>query len=148
MKLQKRLSARVLKCGSKRVRFDPGKLTEVKEAITKFDITRLVNRGVVYKVQAKGISTARAKKIKIQKRKGRKSGHGSRKGTAAARRNPKRTWIAGVRAHRDLIKRMRDKKLIDKKSFRTLYAKIKGGFFRSTSHVKIYVKEQDMIKRK
>ncbi len=148
MELQKRLAAQVLGCGPKRIRFDPAKLSEIKEAITTFDVTRLINKGTIYKVQAKGISTARSKKNKAQKRKGRQAGHGSRKGKSSARLNPKTKWIMGVRAQRQLLKTLRDKKLIDAKAFKTLYLKVKGGFFRSTKHIKLYAQEQDMIKRK
>jgi large subunit ribosomal protein L19e len=148
MDLQKRLAAQVLGCGPKRVRFDPEKLAEIKEAITTFDVTRLINKGIIYKEQAKGVSRARARKIAKQKSKGRRTGHGSRKGTQASRLNPKTQWINSVRAQRELIKKLRANSLIGKTDFRTLYTKVKGGFFRSTKHIKIYIQEQDMVKKK
>src|SRR3990172_7178921 len=134
MELQKRLASQVVGCGPKRVRFNPEKLAEIKEAITTFDVTRLINKGIVYKVQAKGVSRARAKKIAIQKSKGRRSGHGSRKGKANARLNQKTHWINSVRTQRELIKKLRANGIIEKTDFRALYNKVKGGFFRSTNH--------------
>jgi large subunit ribosomal protein L19e len=148
MELQKRLASQVLGCGPKRVRFDPTKLTEIKEAITTFDVTRLINKGIVYRVQAKGVSRARAKKTAMQKSKGRQSGHGSRKGKANARLNQKDHWINSVRTQRTLIKKLRENEIIDKTNFRALYRKVKGGFFRSTKHIKIFIQEQDMIRKK
>lgn len=148
MNLQKRLASQALKCGPGRIRFDPARLSEIKEAITTFDVIRLVKKGAIYKVQSTGISRARAKKISAQKSKGRRSGHGSRKGSAAARHSPKTRWIANARAQRELIKKLRDKQTIDKPSFRELYAKVKGGFFRSTKHIKLYIDERDMVKKK
>ncbi len=148
MELQKRLAAQVLGCGPRRIRFDPERLSEIKEAITKFDVARLIKKSAIYRVQAKGISTVRAKKRKQQKRKGRRSGHGSRKGKANARLNQKTQWINSVRTQRDLIKKLRENGIIEKTDFRALYNKAKGGFFRSTKHIKIYIQEQDMIKRK
>jgi large subunit ribosomal protein L19e len=148
MELQKRLAAQALGCGPRRVRFDPEKLSEIKEAITKFDVQRLINKGVITKAQSKGVSRARAKKTAIQKSKGRQTGHGSRKGRAAARLNPKEQWINNVRAQRTLIKKLRRGQIINKENFRTLYNKVKGGFFRSTKHIKIYIEEQDMVKKK
>lgn len=147
MELQKRLAADILGCGPKRIRFDPEKLSEIKEAITKFDVQRLIKKGTVKKLQKKGISRARAKKIQIQKRKKRRKGYGSRKGTAKARRNPKTTWINAVRAQRELLKKLRAKNLIEKSTFRDLYRKVKGGFFRSTKHIKIYLEEQHLVKK-
>ena len=148
MKLQKRLASQTLGCGPKRVRFDPTKLSEIKEAITTFDVTRLINKGIIYKVQAKGVSRARAKKIATQKSKGRRSGHGSRKGKANARLNQKTHWVNSVRTQRELIKKLRENEIIEKTDFRALYNKVKGGFFRSTKHIKIYIQEQDMVRKK
>lgn len=148
MDLQKRLASQVLKCGEGRVRFDPSKLGEIKEAITKFDILRLINKGTVYKVQSQGVSRARAKQIASQKRKGRQSGHGSRKGKSTARLNPKTQWIANARSQRTLAKTLKEKQIIDNEAFRAIYAKIKGGFFRSTKHIKIYIQEQEMVRKK
>ncbi len=148
MKLQKRLASQVLNCGLGRVKFDPSKLSEIKEAITKFDVLRLINKGTVYKVQKQGISRARAKHISAQKKKGRRSGHGSRKGKATARLNPKTHWISNVRSQRALAKKLKENKIIDNEAFKSIYAKIKGGFFRSTKHVKIYIQEQEMIRKK
>ena len=147
MELQKRLAANALGCGPKRIKFDPEKLSEIKEAITTFDIKRLIHQGIITKMQIKGISRSRAKKIRNQKRKNRRKGYGSRKGRASARLNPKEQWINGIRAQRKLIKKLKNKKLIDKEAFKTLYAKVKGGFFRSTKHIKLYIKEQEMIKK-
>ena len=148
MKLQKRLASQVLNCGLGRVKFDPSKLSEIKEAITKFDVLRLINKGTVYKVQEQGVSRARAKQISSQKKKGRRSGHGSRKGKSTARLNPKTQWISNVRSQRTLAKKLKENKLIDNKAFKAIYAKIKGGFFRSTKHVKIYIQEQEMVRKK
>lgn len=147
MKLQKRLAASILKCSPKRVWFDPEKLAEIKEAITKFDIRNLIKKGIITKTPAKGISRAGAKKIQAQKRKERRKGHGSRKGARSARLEPKRFWIKAVRAQRELLKRMHEKGLISTADFHKLYAKVKGGFFRSVRHIKLYVKEQNLIKK-
>jgi large subunit ribosomal protein L19e len=148
MDLQKRLASQILNCGEGRVRFDPTKLTEIKEAITKFDVLRLINKGTIYKAQAQGVSRARAKHTAAQKRKGRQSGYGSRKGKSTARLNPKTMWIANARAQRTLAKTLKKANIIDNEAFKTIYAKIKGGFFRSTKHIKIYIQEQEMVRKK
>lgn len=147
MRLQKRLAAQVLRCGEGRVKFDPARLNEIKEAITTFDINRLIKKGAITKHQEKGVSRARAKKIAEQKSKGRRSGYGSRKGKKTARLNPKQKWIDNVRAQRELIKKLRDNKHVSTENYRTLYYKVKGGFFRSTKHIKLYIQEQDMVKK-
>lgn len=148
MELQRRLAARVLKCGSGRIRFDNSKLDEVKKAITAFDIRRLAKQGVIKKVQSIGVSRARAKKRAVQRRKGRQRGHGSRKGAQGARRKPKRVWVLGVRAQRALLQDLREKALISPETFKNLYRKVKGGYFRSRQHIKIYLRDHNLIVRK
>lgn len=148
MDLQKRLAAEILKCSPKRITYKSDDLPRIREAITKFDVRNLIKQGLIKKEQVKGVSRARAKKAQIQRRKGRKTGHGSRKAKATARLKPKDAWIARARAQRGLLKRMRNSGLLSTTNFRALYLKIKGGFFRSRNHIKLYVKEQDMITEK
>lgn len=142
---QKRLAAGVLKVGETRVRFDPGRLSEIEEAITKNDIRRLVGLGAVYRVPAKGVSRSRARKIMIQKRKGRRAGPGSRKGSSTARKPRKKQWIETIRAQRKYLKKFRAASLITKQIYRDLYRKSKGGYFRSARHIRLYMEEHNLI---
>lgn len=147
MELQRRLAAQALKCGERRVKFTPGKEKEIKEAITSFDVRRLIKQGVIRKQQEQGISRARAKARAAQRRKGRQRGHGTRKGKAGARERPKDKWMRTVRAQRELLRTLREKGHISTKTFQSLYAKTKGGFFRSRNHIKLYIKEHNLIKK-
>jgi len=147
--LQKRLAASILKCSTKRIKIDDSSvegLAEVKEAITKQDISRLIGLGKIYKIQKQGVSRGRARVVHAQKRKGRKKGVGSRKGKFSARSNPKTTWINACRSQREFAKVLRDKKYITHENYREIYAKIHGGFFRSVRHVKSFAKEKGMMK--
>lgn len=148
MNLQKRLAARVLKCSPRRVIFDTSKLKEIKEAITKDDIRKLTNQGTITEKQKQGIAQFRTRQKKKQKRKGRQQGHGSRKGKQNARLPEKQAWIHTARLQRALLKKLRDKQAITTQNYRTLYLKSKGGFFRSEHHLKVYIKEQEIIKKK
>jgi len=147
MELQKRLAAQSMKCGPGRVKFDPTKLKEIEEAITSFDIQRLIKKGYIRKEQEKGVSRGRAKKRAAQRRKGRQSGHGKRKGKTKARTKPKTQWVLGARAQRTLAKTLRDKEHINNGAYREIYAKIKGGFFRSVKHIKLFIQEKGMTKK-
>lgn len=144
--VQKRIAAKVLGCSPKRVVFDQARLTEIKEAITKADVRALIIDKFVYKKQKKGVSGSRAKKIKIQKTKGKRKGHGSRKGRAKARTPKKMEWMNRIRLQREVLRNLREKKLIDNETFWSLYKKCKGGFFRSKRHLKLYIEEQELIK--
>ena len=146
LKNKKRLVQSLLGIGKKRIKFDPEKLSEIKEAITKKDIKGLINTESIILKQKKGHSRVRARKILIQKRKGRRKGIGSRKGKFTARLKPKKVWTSKIRVQRDFLRRLKEKELIDNKDYRELYLKSKGGFFRSKKHLKTYINERKLIK--
>ena len=144
---QRRLSAQLLKCGEHRVWFDKERLQEIKEAITKNDIRRLIKDLAIQKRPEKGNARGRARHHKQQKRKGRRQGAAARKGTKFARMPAKRRWIAKIRSQRLFIKELKTKKIIDAVTFRELYNKAKGGFFRSVRHIKLYLEEHTATKK-
>lgn len=146
--LQRRLAGQVLGCSPKRVIFNPENLKEIKEAITKADIRGLVNSGIITMLPARGVSRVRARHRAQQRRKKLQRGHGKRKGSAHARLSTKRQWINRVRKQRDALKELRRKGQLDTKTFRELYLKSKGGFFRSRHHLIIYIEEHHLTKAK
>lgn len=146
--IQKKIAARILKCSYKRVWLDPEKLDEIKEAMTKQDIRSKISSGLIQKKQATGISRSRAKKIHIQKTKGRKRGHGSRKGAINARFSKKRAWINKIRSQREFLRLLKEKSIVSVKDYRMLYMMAKGGFFRSIRHIKLYLDERGLVKKK
>lgn len=148
LKLQKRIASEILKCSQKRVHFDPDKASDVKEAITKADIRGLIKQGIIKAKPVKGVSRVRSRKIKVQKRKGRQKGSGSRKGKFSARAKPKKVWMNTVRAQRKFLKDLKSKDLLVPGGFWDLYRKSKGGFFRSVRHIKIYMSEKGLVKKK
>ncbi len=143
--VQKRLAAKALKCSYQRIRFDPARLSDIKEAITLYDIRSLINSRAISKIHKQGISRGRARAIHIQKVKGRQRGHGSRKGRAGARLKRKDTWMNRIRLQRGFIKSLKDSGKIKNEVYRSLYLKAKGGFFRSKRHVKLYMEENKLI---
>ncbi|MBI2138528.1 50S ribosomal protein L19e [Candidatus Woesearchaeota archaeon] len=145
LKTQKRIGASLLKCSPKRVILDNERAEDIREAITKEDVRDLIREGAITKVRARGSSKGRIRKAAAQMRKGRRVGHGSRKGSENARASTKLAWINGLRAQRLLLKDMRARSVIDKKTFRELYLKSKGGFFRSKRHIIIYLQERKSI---
>ncbi|MBI5389416.1 50S ribosomal protein L19e [Candidatus Woesearchaeota archaeon] len=154
LSLQKKLASKVLKCSKRRIKIDFDRMAKlgvetdnVKGAITKQDVRGLIHDSIIVKAQAIGISRARAKKRQVQKRKGRRQGHGSRKGASNARNSSKRSWIQTIRLQRSLLKRLKEKKLITVAQFNDFYAKAKGGFFRSKGHLKLYLEEHNVLKK-
>ncbi len=146
LRLQRRLAASVLKCGENRVWFDPSALEDIASAATKDDIRELIEQGVIKRKPVKGICRSRINKKRIQKRKGRRRGHGSRKGKKTARMPRKRLWIIRIRAIRRRLKYLRDKGMIDRRTYRMLYRKAKGGEFRSVAHLNTYIQQMGFMR--
>ncbi len=145
MKTQKTLAAKILKTSPKKIKFKNDRLAEVKEAITKQDIRELIEDEAIVKLPDKGISRARANKIKTQKAKGLRKGLGSRKGKKTARLPRKKAWMNKIRAQRVLLKELKENNKISNETFRKLYLRSKGGFFRSKRHIKIYLQDNNLI---
>ncbi len=145
--VQKRLASRLLKAGYNKVKFDPERLSDIKEAITSSDLRTLIKEGAVVKEKPKGVSKSRSRKVKEQKKKGRRKGHGSRKGKATARTEKKETWINRIRAQRKLLSSLKEQQKISKETYTLFYRKAKGGFFRSKRHLLLYLEEQNLIQK-
>lgn len=146
LNVQKRLAAQILKCGKHSIRFDTGRLEEIGESITKADIKALIGEGAIFKKRVNNTSRFWVRKRKEQKSRGKQKDFGSRKGKKTARSNPKRVWVNKIRLQRRFIKSLRDKGVIASTDYHELYAKSKGGFFRSLRHLRLYVNERDLLK--
>jgi large subunit ribosomal protein L19e len=133
---QKRIVSAILKCGVNRVWFDPERLSDIENAISREDLRGLVADGAIKARQKKGVSRGRAR-AKIAKRSyGHCKGPGRRKGAAGARHPGKRSWIQKIRAIRKALVALRDARTIDPHMYRILYRKAAGGQFRSVAHMK------------
>jgi large subunit ribosomal protein L19e len=147
LKTQKRIAAQVMKVGTTRVWFDPNRLEEIKEAITKADIRSLVKDRAIQARPETGISRFRTRKHKTQKRKGRRAGYGSRQGKRHARLPKKREWIEKIRSQRNMLKSLRDKGAITRQAYRDIRQKAKGGYFRSRRHIQLYLEGGELLKK-
>lgn len=143
--LQKRLAAAIFKCSPQRVRFSTEHQKEISEAITRADVRTLISQGIITRLAVGGISNGRRKLVMKQLAKGRRRGAGSRKGRANARQAGGQDWTTRVRVQRDLLHRLRDREKISDENYKMLYGKIKGGFFRSERHMKLYMEEQNLF---
>ena len=146
LNIQKRLAASILRISKDKISIDPARKEEVKEAITRFDIKSLIKDKAIRVKDEKGPSKGRSRKLKEQKRKGRRTGQGTRKGKATARLSEKEVWMSKVRKQREFLRQLKDKENIDQKTYRMLYNKSKGGYFRSKRHVKLYIDEHGLGK--
>ncbi len=133
---QRRIAADILGCGINRVWFDPERLSDIQNAISREDIRGLITEAAIKSRQVKGNSRGRAR-IKIAKRAyGHCKGPGRRRGAAGARNPRKRQWIQKIRAIRKTLTGLRESGEIEVHLYRTLYRKAAGGQFRNVAHLK------------
>ncbi|MBN1646360.1 50S ribosomal protein L19e [Candidatus Woesearchaeota archaeon] len=146
LKHQKKLAGGILKVSKKKVALDPSRLEDIKEAITKTDVRSLVREGVIQVEVPSRNSRHRARKRQVQKNKGLRKGTGRRKGSYNARADSKETWMNRIRLQRDFIASLKENGSIDNTAYKDLYSKVKGGFFRSKRHIKLYVTDKGYFK--
>jgi large subunit ribosomal protein L19e len=133
---QRRIAASILKCGVNRVWFDPERLTDIENAISREDLRGLITDGAIKAHQKKGVSRGRARVRTAQRAYGHRKGVGKRKGAQGARTPSKRAWIQKIRAIRKALVTLREAGTIDRHLYRVIYRKAAGGQFRSVAHMK------------
>jgi large subunit ribosomal protein L19e len=143
---QRRVAADMLKCGVNRVWIDPLRIEDVAEAVTRADVRSLIKTKAIRAHQKRGISSGRAKYIANQKKKGKRKGHGSRKGTKYARYPKKRRWINTIRPIRRKLREYKEQGRIDVHTYRRFYRYAKGGMFKSIGHLELHMKQSDVFK--
>ena len=143
---QRRNAASLLKCGKGRVWMDNDRLEEIAKAVTKNDLRVLIKGKAIKSKQAKGISSGRKKYVAKQKAKGRRRGHGSRKGASTARLHKKERWIRTIRPLRSYLTTLRQEKKIDPSTYRRYYNRAKGGEFKSKNHLKSHLVSDGILK--
>ncbi|MCK5698438.1 MAG: 50S ribosomal protein L19e [Candidatus Aenigmarchaeota archaeon] len=138
---QRNIAKSILKVGRNKVWIDPEKISEIQESITKNDIRKHISEGSITARPIIGTSTARSKKIKLQKKKGQMTGQGKRKGTKKARIPSKRVWITKIRALRKELNNLKSKDKIKTSEYRHLYLKSSSGVFKDKSSLHLYIKK-------
>ncbi|EGR30783.1 hypothetical protein IMG5_123700 [Ichthyophthirius multifiliis] len=148
LKLQKRLSAAVLKCGQKRLWLDPNESSEISMANSRASIRKLIKDGLVMKRSTVIHSRSRARRHLEAKRKGRHTGHGKRKGSRNARMPTKVLWIRRQRVLRRLLRKYRAAKKIDKQQYHEFYLGSKGNLYKNKTVLieAIHVSKANKIK--
>ena len=137
---KRELAARILGVGINRIRFEPDKLEEVGDSITRENIRTLINNGTIWTVKPKGTSRARAKaKLIIRRKHG--TGLGSKKGKKTARTGKKELYVIKVRSLRYHLKVLKDRNDINRETYWSLYKKVNGGQVRSLAHLRDLVKQ-------
>lgn len=136
---QRRLAAAVLGCGVHRIWFDPEKIADVQNAMSREDIRNLIEEGAISTHQKQGVSRGRARARIAKRSYGHCKGQGRRSGAKGARTPSKTQWIKKIRAQRKELRAQRDDGTITRTEYRRLYRRAAGGQFRNVAHLKAQI---------
>jgi len=142
---QRRIAAEILKVGQNRVWLDPEDIDAISSAITRTEIRKLIHEGSIRALPETGSSKGRTRALKSKKSIGRRSGPGSRKGIRIPR---KKAWILRIRAIRNRLRELRDRRMILSQTYRKLFLMAKGGSFRSSSHLDEYIEARKLVRKR
>jgi len=128
---KKRLAAKVLNVGVKRIILMEERLDEIKEAITKQDIKELYKSGAIKVREIKG-----RRKIKKKKKK-RRAGKIKKKVNKR-----KQGYVKTTRKLRAYIKELKNQEKITNEKYRELRKKISARDFKSKAQLKEYLQNE------
>lgn len=148
LRAQRKMAAKILKVGENRVWIDPENTDSVSMAVRKEDIRALIKSKVIRAKDVVGTSRGRTRSLAEKKRKGQRRGQGKRRGAKYSRISRKRLWINKIRPIRRVLRGLRARRAITPRVYRRLYLMAKGGTFRNTAHLKSYIKEQKLTKKR
>jgi large subunit ribosomal protein L19e len=147
LKNQRRIAASVLKIGVNRIWIEPEAAEDIEAAITRHEIRKLINEGLIKALPEKRISKGRARDRIAQKKAKRRRGSGRRKGSRYSVVSRKTQWMNKIRAQRKRLKILRERRIITINSYRILYRKSKGGEFRNVAELERFIDENNLRRR-
>jgi len=147
LKSQRRLAAQIFKIGQNRVWIDSERVDDVEAAITREEIRKLIHEGVIRASPEKGASRGRARIIHKKKKKGLRSGVGSRSGSPRARISKKEAWMSKIRALRKRLRTLKSTKTIADDTCRDLYKMASSGRFESVADMERYMKAHELWRK-
>lgn len=147
LKNQRRLAAELLQVGENRVWIDPNRNEDVEVAITREEIRKLIHERAIRPAPKKGVSRSRARLLHERKKKGLRSGPGTREGSSKARITQKQAWMLRIRALRGKLREWKARRLITKDSYRRLYGVAGSGAFNSIDEMKRYAETNGMWRK-
>jgi len=148
LKSQRRLAAQILKVGQNRVWIDPERIDDAEAAITREEIRKLIHEGIVKHLPEKGISRARARTLHAKKKKGLRSGPGSRTGSPRARISKKEAWTSKIRALRNRLRKLKTNKTVTESTYRKMYTMASSGRFESVADLERYLKSHELWRKR
>jgi len=147
LKSQRRLAAQMLKVGQNRVWIDPEKTDDVEMAMTREEVRKLIREGTIKPLSEVGVSRGRARILHEKKKKGRRSGAGSKSGATYAKISRKDAWMSKIRALRKRLRELKERKTVTENTYRKLYTMASSGRFATVAELERYVKSHDLWRK-
>jgi large subunit ribosomal protein L19e len=135
LRLQRRLASSILGTGRQRVWMDPNEVNEIALANSRKAVVKLIKDSFIIKKKVQMHSRQRARLRAEEKRKGRHTGLGKRRGTAGVRMPQKVLWVRRQRTLRRLLIKYREAKKIDKHLYHELYLACKANQYKSKKNL-------------
>ena len=135
LRLQRRLASSILGTGKMRVWMDPNEVNEIALANSRKAVVKLIKDSFIIKKKVQMHSRQRARLRAEEKRKGRHTGLGKRRGTASVRMPQKVLWVRRQRTLRRLLQKYREAKKIDKHLYHELYLACKANQYKSKKNL-------------
>jgi large subunit ribosomal protein L19e len=148
LKSQRRLAAAIMKVGQNRVWINSEKTDDVEAAITRQEIRKLIHEGVIKSAPERGVSRSRARVLREKRKKGRRSGAGTRTGSPGARLSKKEAWMKKIRALRKRLRMLKAKKTIADKTYTQYYRMAGSGRFESVGDLDRYLKAHELWRKR
>ncbi len=145
---QRRLAAAILKVGQNRVWIDPERIDEVDGAITRQEVRKLIHEKAIVPMPINGVSRSRAKIVREKKRKGRRLGAGSVKGTPHAKINKKQAWMIRIRSLRRKLRELKAERIIAEDTYTEYYRMAGSGRFESIADLERFLKAHDLWRKR
>ncbi len=110
---------------------DPNEVNEIALANSRKAVRKLIKDNFIFKKKISMHSRQRARVRKEERRSGRHTGLGKRRGCAGGRMPVKTLWIRRQRTLRRLLRKYRDAKKFDKHLYHQLYLDCKAARYNS-----------------
>ena len=127
---------------------NPENIDDVDTAITREEIRKLIHEGIIKPLPKRGVSRGRARVVHAKKKKGRRSGPGSRTGSPRARVSRKEAWMSKIRALRKKLRELKTSRIITESNYRKLYKMAKSGRFVSVADLVRYLKAHELWRKR
>jgi len=131
----KELASKVAGVGKSRIYIDPQYYDRVSTVISREEVRKLIEDGIIKIKQKRGQVW---RKEKIRKRRKRR-GPGSKKGKRI--KVKKEEYVLRVRGLRKFLRELYDRGAMDSETYRKLRMMIKAGVIRSKSRIKSYLEQ-------